>query len=264
MKSNTVILSFLFIISIGCKQREISNRNLSNSQKIINVPNHLQIWAKKINSKNIDSIKNLYNTNSVKIISSENIIENSDQIANYYNLQNDKIKSIKSLFNIEANSKRKINYELINYKTNNKKEFIGIVIWKKENERIIREFEFTKENNQEFKKADTAGINEQRKLWIKLCNENNSKNLVEELYSINSIYYNHKPLIKGTEDLIKEYSYMNNKNYHLQLRPLVVKVVNPNFVFEIGQCEGSYDGKYIIVWEKSSDSKWKIIIDSNI
>ena len=171
MKSNTIILSFLFIVLIGCKQREISNQNVSNLQD----PNHLQNWAKTINSKNIDSIKNLYNTNSIKIISPENIIENSDQIANYYDLQKGKIKSIKSLFNVEANSKRKINYELISYKTNNKKEFIGIVIWKKENEKIIREFEFTKETNQESKKADTAEINERRKLWIKLCNENNSK-----------------------------------------------------------------------------------------
>ena len=260
MKSNTIILSFLFLVLIGCKQREISHQNVSNFQN----PNHLQNWVKRINSKNIDSIKNLYNTNSVKIISPENIIENSDQIANYYDLQKGRIKSIKSLFNVEANSKRKINYELISYKTNNKKEFIGIVIWKKENEKIIREFEFTKETNQESKKADTAEINERRKLWIKLCNENNSKNLVEELYSKKSIYYNHKPLIKGTEDLIKEYSYMNNKNYHLQLHPLVVKAVNPNFVFEIGQCTGSYGGKYILIWEKDSDGKWKITADSNI
>ena len=260
MKSNTIILSFLFIVLIGCKQREISHQNVSNFQN----PNHLQNWAKRINSKNIDSIKNLYNTNSIKIISPENIIENSDQIANYYDLQKGKIKSIKSLFNVEANSKRKINYELISYKTNNKKEFIGIIIWKKENEKIIREFEFTKEAIQESKKADTAEINLRRKLWIKLCNENNSKNLVEELYGKKSIYYNHKPLIKGTEDLIKEYSYMNDKNYHLQLHPLVVKAVNANFVFEIGQCTGSYGGKYILIWEKDPDGKWKITVDSNI
>ena len=57
---------------------------------------------------------------------------------------------------------------------------------------------------------------------------------------------------------------MNNKNYHLQLHPLVVKAVNPNFVFEIGQCTGSYAGKYILIWEKDSDGKWKITADSNI
>lgn len=264
MKSNTIILSFIFLIIVGCKQREIGNRNISNSQTTINVPNHLQNWAKRINSKHRDSIKNFYSTNSVKIIFPDSTIENSNQIADYYSAQKGKIKSINSLFSVEANSKRKINYELISYKTDNRKEFIGIVIWKIENEKIIREFEFTKESNFDSKKFDTTNIDERRKLWIQFCNENNSKNLVEELYSNNTIYYNHKPLIRGRDDLIKEYSYMNNKNYHLQLHPLILKAVNSNFVFEIGQCTGSYDGKYILVWEKKFDGKWKIIIDSNI
>lgn len=264
MKSNTIILSFIFLIIVGCKQQEISNRNISSSQTTINVSDHLQNWAKRINTKHKDSIKNFYSTNSVKIISPDNIIDNSNQIANYYSAQKGKIQSINSLFSVEANNKRKINYELISYKTDNRKEFIGIVIWKIENGKIIREFEFTKESNLDSKKFDTTNIDERRKLWIQFCNENNSKNLVEELYSNNTIYYNHKPLIKGRDDLIKEYSYMNNKNYHLQLHPLILKAVNSNLVFEIGQCTGSYDGKYILVWEKNFDGKWKIIIDSNI
>ncbi|MCI3936533.1 hypothetical protein MQX03_04940 [Chryseobacterium aahli] len=91
---------------------------------------------------------------------------------------------------------------MISYKTDNGKEFIGIVIWKIENGKIIREFEFTKESNLDSKKFDTTNIDERRKLWIQFCNENNSKNLVEELYSNNTIYYNHKPLIKGGDDYI--------------------------------------------------------------
>ena len=57
---------------------------------------------------------------------------------------------------------------------------------------------------------------------------------------------------------------MNNKNYRLKLEPLIVKPVSKNLVFEIGQCSGSYDGKYILVWGKDVDGMWKIIIDSNI
>ncbi|ROH99807.1 hypothetical protein EGI05_02665 [Chryseobacterium daecheongense] len=253
---------------MGCKQQEIKKGNISNPQTIIaqniNVPDHLKNWANSINKNNVDSIKNLYDANSVKIISPDNIIENSSQIANYYNVQKGKITSIKSLFSVEANSKRKINYELISYKIDNRKEFIGIVIWRIENEKIVREFEFSNESNLEAKKVDTTSISERRKLWVQLCNENNSKNLVKELYSNNTIYYNHKPLVKGTEDLIKEYNYMDNKNYHLKLHPLILKAVNANFAFEIGQCTGSYNGKYILVWGKDSEGKWKIITDSNI
>ena len=64
--------------------------------------------------------------------------------------------------------------------------------------------------------------------------------------------------------MIKEYSYMNNKNYRLNLQPLIVKAVNASFAFEIGQCSGSYNGKYILIWKIDSDGSWKIFIDSNI
>ncbi|OJU27276.1 MAG: hypothetical protein BGN92_03695 [Sphingobacteriales bacterium 41-5] len=112
-----------------------------------------------------------------------------------------------------------------------------------------------KESYLDPKNFDTIRINERRKLWIQLCNENNSKNLVEELYIKNAIYYNRKPPIRSTNNLIKEYSYTNNKNYRLQLHPLTTTTVNANLVFEIGQCKGTYNGKYILVWEKDSDGK---------
>jgi len=268
MRSKIIIIQFLFLIIFGCKPQDINKGKTADYQTTIlqdkTVPDHLRNWAIAINKNNADSIKNLYDINAVRINSPDNIIEGSSQIANYFTGQKDKITSIKSLFSVEANSKRKINYELVSYKTADRKEFIGIVIWKIENEKIIREFEFTKESSLISQKADTTSISERRKLWIQLCNEHNPKNLIKELYSSNIIYYNHKPLVKGTDDLIKEYSYMNNKNYHLELHPLTLKVVNPDFAFEIGQCTGSYNGKYIIVWEKNSDGKWRIIVDSNI
>ncbi|AQX09300.1 YybH family protein [Elizabethkingia ursingii] len=268
MNSKIIIIQFLFLLILGCKPQEASKGRISNYQdKILhdkNVPKHLKNWAIGINENSIDSIKNFYNINAVKINSPDNIIEGSSQIANYFKARKEKITSIKSLFSVEANSKRKINYELVSYKTDDQKEFIGIVIWKIENEKIIREFEFTKESSLVSQKADTTSISQRRKLWIQLCNEHNPKNLAKELYSSNIIYYNHKPLVKGTDDLIKEYSYMDNKSYHLELHPLILKVVNPDFAFEIGQCTGSYNGKYIIVWEKDVDGKWRIIVDSNI
>jgi ketosteroid isomerase-like protein len=40
--------------------------------------------------------------------------------------------------------------------------------------------------------------------------------------------------------------------------------VNDNLVYEIGQCKGTYKGKYILVWKKESDGVWRVFIDSNI
>ena len=228
------------------------------------IPDNLKKWADDINNDNTNSLKNSYDTNAIKIISEDSIIDNSAQIANYYRIQTGKITSIESIFNLEANKKKEINYQLVRYQIDNLKEFIGIVIWKMENGKIIREFEFTQETTLESKKVDTTDIDERRKLWIELCNKNNSENLVKQLYSKHTMYFNHKPIVKGTEELIKEYSYMNNGNYTLNLHPLKLEVVNANFVFEVGQCSGSYNGKYILVWKKQPDGNWKVYIDSNI
>ncbi len=268
MKLKTIILQFILLSIIGCKQRENKKENISNSQTEIvqpdRVPNNLINWANSVNSDNINSIKKFYDTNAIKIISADSIIENSAQIANYYRIHKGKITSIKSIFNIEANKERGINYELVSYKIDNLTEFIGIVIWRMENEKRIREFEFSEESSLESKKVDTTNIAERRKLWIELCNTNNPENLVKQLYSNNTMYFNHKPIVKGTEKLIKEYGYMNNENYTLNLHPMKLEVVNTNFAFEVGQCSGSYNGKYILVWKKNADGDWKVYIDSNI
>ncbi|MEM6697813.1 MAG: hypothetical protein AAF599_05420, partial [Bacteroidota bacterium] len=88
--------------------------------------------------------------------------------------------------------------------------------------------------------------------------------LVEQLYTDNAIYYNHKPVVVGTERITAEYSYMNNPDYSLKLVPLTVEPANKNIVFEIGQCSGSYNGKYVLIWKKVADGVWKILLDSNV
>ena len=267
LKIKTIIFLFV-ILFISCKPQPNKIENVTNSKmKIVkseHIPDNLKKWADDINNDNTNSLKNSYDTNAIKIISEDSIIDNSAQIANYYRIQTGKITSIESIFNLEANKKKEINYQLVRYQIDNLKEFIGIVIWKMENGKIIREFEFTQETTLESKKVDTTDIDERRKLWIELCNKNNSENLVKQLYSKHTMYFNHKPIVKGTEELIKEYSYMNNGNYTLNLHPLKLEVVNANFVFEVGQCSGSYNGKYILVWKKQPDGNWKVYIDSNI
>ena len=128
---------------------------------------------------------------------------------------------------------------------------------------MVRELEFTAKN-------DTAALNfnegiaERRALWIRLCNEHNAEKLVTQLYSENALYFNHKPLVKGTDDLVKEYGYMNYPDYSLTLDPLAVETVADDLIFEIGQCSGSYQGKYILIWKKEPDGIWRIFFDSNV
>jgi ketosteroid isomerase-like protein len=268
MKLKIIILLVIFLSVIGCKQQERTKENTSNSNtKIVQhkkIPSNFINWVNAINNNDSNALKNSYATSAVKIISADTIINGSSQIAAYYENHKSNIASIESLFSVEANKKRGITYELVEYKTENGKEYIQIIIWKTENEKTIREFEFTEESNVTASKIDITDIAERRKLWMELCNANNAENLVKQLYSKNTMYYNHKPVIIGTENLIQEYDYMNNKTYSLALQPEILKIVNANFAFEIGQCKGSYGGKYILIWKKQADGNWYIYIDSNI
>ncbi|MDR7127885.1 ketosteroid isomerase-like protein [Algoriphagus sp. 4150] len=263
----TVILPFVILFIIGCKQQPNKGENVSNSKTEIvrtkKVPDYIVDWANAINNSDIHTIEKNYASNAIKIVSEDGIIESSLQIAKYYEIEREKITSIESLFNVEASKDKRINYELIRYETEGLKEYVQIVIWRLENGQAIREFEFTERSGPEAVKVDTNAIADRRKLWIDLCNANNSENLVKQLYSPNTIYFNHKPIVKGLENLIKEYDYMNN-NYTLNLQPMKLEVVNANVAYEIGQCSGSYNGKYILVWQRQSDGNWKIHIDSNI
>lgn len=276
MKLKTILLSIVLLTIIGCKQYENKIENTSDSTtdivQSVKVPDHHADWVNSIN-KNINVFEDSYNPNAIKIISPDSILNSSTQIVNYYKAHKSKITSIESLFSIEANKDRGIHYELFKYKTDNHKEYVQLVIWsmenknvtrEMENKNVTREFEFTQENTSASASVDTTDIAKRRELWMTLCNSHEVENLVKQLYTSNTMYYNHKPIVQGTEGLIKEYGYMNTKNYSLNLSPLTLEVINANYAFEIGQCSGSYNGNYILIWEKQADGNWKILIDSNI
>ncbi|NNL32435.1 MAG: nuclear transport factor 2 family protein, partial [Flavobacteriaceae bacterium] len=127
---------------------------------------------------------------------------------------------------------------------------------------ILRELEFLAEAS--LTDVNIEDINTARAAWMSNCNANDANALIENVYSENTLYYNRGRLLMGRSDLITEYQYMNNPSYKLTLNPLHVEVVNDSIVFEIGQCKGSYNGKYMLVWKKNKAGKWQVLFDSNI
>ena len=99
---------------------------------------------------------------------------------------------------------------------------------------------------------------------MKLCNQHDARNLVTEMYSEATIYYHRGRIINDQNALSEAYSYMNSPNYQLRLDPIVIEKVTDTVVFEIGQCSGSYGGKYILVWSRDKQGEWKIALDSNL
>ncbi len=165
--------------------------------------------------------------------------------------------------NVPINDRDPFEYEISTIREDDDSYLDQLLIWKKENGTRKRVLEFVAPAD-EWNPENKEVIDQARKNWIFLCNQHNAKALVEEMYAPNAIYYNHKPAIIGHEAISKEYQYMNNPDYKLSLSPIHLELVNERLAFEIGQCSGSYGGKYIIAWQKSEEGKWRVLMDSNL
>ena len=154
-----------------------------------------------------------------------------------------------------------LEYEIGSSKTDKGGEFAHILIWSKEKSspQIIAEVVFEKSGNPEV----PAELAKARDNWVEFCNKNNAKDLVEALYTEDAIYYNRGRVLRGHDQLSREYSYMDNPAYTLQLNPKHIEMVSDKMVFEIGRCSGSYPLPYILVWKMQNDGSWKIYFDSN-
>ncbi len=209
-----------------------------------------------------DSLNNLYNEHSIKVLADGQILNGVQQIQEYSFLNSESVVAVYSDTLILANKARAIEYEISESVLENGARNKNLIIWQTKDTQRQRAFEFTTriDNPNEI----LSELARRRALWISLCNQNDAEALIQELYSENTIYYNHKPLVQGRIPLAKEYQYMNNEAYELSLQPMIVAPVNKDYVFEIGQCAGSYGGKYILIWRKDLDGQWRIFIDSNI
>lgn len=224
-----------------------------------------QEWKIFIN-EDLDGLSDFYTENAIKVSPDGAVISGPELIIQ--SLKNSKkywigIDTIYTNKNVIADRDQRYEYEIGTFITSEGSEFNHLVIWNTQNAPKTRELEFIAQSR-ESENGVLKEINLSRDKWIKLCNEHNSTGLVEELYKPNAIYYNHKPVVIGTIAIIKEYGYMNNENYNLHLEPIIVKLVSSKVAFEIGQCSGSYNGKYILVWEKNSQGAWRVLMDSNI
>jgi ketosteroid isomerase-like protein len=107
-------------------------------------------------------------------------------------------------------------------------------------------------------------INAARIRWMEYCNAHEVAQLIENCYTENTLYYNHRPLLQGREALVAEYAYMKNPEYQLTLTPIYVEEVSDTLALEVGQCSGSYGGKYFLVWKKQEYGVWQVFLDGNL
>lgn len=219
-----------------------------------------QSWGESIGS--IEALQNHYLANAIHINEAGGVINGSESIINFWKAQGIEISSSESTFEIKTTYKSDHVYEIGSFTTKDKIEYSHLLIEQLTDSISKRKLEFIAQKN--IHSVNLSDIDKRRKDWVEYCNSHDAEGLVQNLYTENAVYYNHRPVLIGHSALTQEYQYMNNPKYSLRLFPLHVEVVSDSLVFEIGQCDGSYKGKYLLVWQKGTDGIWRVLMDSNI
>ena len=257
---------FFFLLMTACQYQEpesVQKTEVLPSETVTlnSTQNPLQDWKELINSS-IHSFENIYTADAIKLLENGQFLEGSTAIKQAYDSIPLIIDSIFSKEKIIADRKETYEYEIGGFSSTNGKEYRHLLIWKRDTQVKLRALELIVELEADLPSPQV--LNARRTEWIRLCNQHNAEKLVDGLYAENTLYYNHKPMVVGRKAVSKEYEYMNRDDYSLHLEPILVEPVRTDLIFEIGQCSGSYGGKYILIWQKNALGVWEILMDSNI
>lgn len=208
-----------------------------------------------------ETLTDFYTDDAVRVFISGKVAEGPEAVAGWWTDQRFSIDSLEVIRTLEPHV-ADYRYEISALRTTDGRQMKQLVIWNLRGETPKRELEFvaTVWPLQQYREQ----LDARRAQWMTRCNAHQAGKLVEELYAANALYYNHRPIIQGREAIINTYQYMNRPGYYLELEPIIVEPVSEHIAFEIGQCKGSYPGKYVLVWQKDETGQWYILLDSNI
>ncbi|MEM6344608.1 MAG: hypothetical protein AAF927_12035 [Bacteroidota bacterium] len=254
MKSYFPLIALLSLMA--CQTTERSALAEKQTQDLI--PNVR--WIEAVNNQQWE---NIYHKKAIKIEADGSLIKGREAIIEAQKQKKWQVEVIETIRIISTHRDSSYQYEIGQFLTSDRKTYYHLLIWNLEGEQPLRELEMIASGGT-LDSGILAAIDQRRAEWIKLCNERDAANLVEQLYSENALYYNHKPMVEGRTAITQEYSYMNRPEYSLMLNPIIVQPVNDSLVFELGQCSGSYGGKYMLLWQKDATGKWYVSMDSNV
>jgi len=253
------ICIFTLSANTPIKNIEVYQNNLAGKATLNDSLTANQKWMQAINKKDLVALEKLY-AKEVYGLSPNGIdFSERDTLLSIVKSNDFVVKEVKTIQRIEAS--QAYDYEIGSFKNANDGLMKYVLIWdtsQDSDKRVLEFIDFTDSTTVDFKEIDL-----QREEWMKYCNAHNAENLINAMYTENTMYYNHRPMVVGRENLFPVYSYMNNLNYQLTLHPLIVEPVSKQIVYEIGQCNGSYNGKYILIWKKTDDG-WQVLFDANI
>ena len=261
MKTPFLLLKIVGLLFTVSASFYLTNHN--DVREVIAVDQHKtenELWMEAINNKDVILLGRLYDENALVMSKNGVDLSNRADIITLVEGSDFVVNEVSTTMRIEANSQ--YDYEIGAFKNKSGGVMKHLIVWKKTDSIDIRELEFLAEAGDI--SINTEDINMRRNSWMQLCNAHDAETLIRELYTENTMYYNLGRLLEGRTALTNEYAYMNNPNYRLKLNPILVEPVSNDIVFEFGQCEGSYNGKYVLVWQKTKNGEWQVLFDTNI
>ena len=218
------------------------------------------IWLETLREQP-GELKQMYTSEAIRVFTDGSMLKGDGQVADWWSGQDLTVDSLATIALLEPHDDT-YRYEISEITLRDGRQFRMLVIWNLEWPGPRRELEMVEAVRPVINYREQ--LEARRAQWMSHCNAHQVDQLVEELYVPDALYYNHRPMIIGREAIIDTYQYMRNPQYELSLEPLLVAPVNDRLIYEIGQCSGSYPGKYILVWKRDEDGKWWILMDSNI
>ncbi|PTM09763.1 MAG: hypothetical protein DA407_05170 [Bacteroidetes bacterium] len=265
MRSQIISALVCLLLFLSCNQssKREADQEIKNQESFPVTSDSIwknQKWMQAINTKNLELLSSLYTENAMVLSENGVDLANREAILELVPKVDFVVKSVSTTKRIQANDS--YDYEIGSFI--NKDDVLAkhLIIWNTTNNGGKRELEFIMETDKS--KVNLEDIDKQRAQWMRLCNAHDAKSLIETMYSENTMYYNRGRLLTGRNDLVKEYEYMNNPQYQLSLEPIIVEPVTGSIVYEMGQCKGSYNGKYILIWQQNENGIWQVLFDSNI
>lgn len=219
-------------------------------------------WMKGYNQKNAGEVQEHYTDNAIFFAEKGVFLKGNKEISNYYT-GNFHYLSVINRIVVNARYMETLDmvYEIGCMETEKKVEYPYIVIWTRTNGVWLREFEMVARKTT--CELATDELNKAREKWMRICNSHDAQKLVDSMYTREAYYYNRGRVLQGRDNLSREYSYMNDIHYCLTLEPASILAVQSGLVFEIGKCSGTYNGHYVLKWEKEANGEWMVSLDSN-
>jgi ketosteroid isomerase-like protein len=221
-------------------------------------------YTQVANADDFDYLETNYRPDAVSVLADGRLLNGAETIANHWQhvFADNALTRSQLLLYVGLRRDVEYSYELSRWQTEQEEPFVQLIIWDNRGDKPLRALDFIVAYDNPIE--DFSPIHASRKLWMEHCNAHAVDQLIAELYTSNTLYYNHRPLISGREALVEEYAYMASPDYQLQLTPIYLEPITDQLAFEIGQSSGSYGGKYIIVWQKQANGNWQVLLDANL